>query len=148
MARLPTQAAAPRRPAGVFLGANQEMIKTPNARPEPPLHLVTGATGYIGGRLLRALNDNGARVRCMARRPAEVRSRVPDDVDVVRGDVLDPASLVPALAGVHTAYYLIHAMAAPRNFAAEECEGARNFARAARDAGVQRIIYLGGLGTD
>jgi len=109
---------------------------------------VTGATGYIGGRLLRALRDNGQRVRCMARRPDEVRARVGSDVDVVRGDVLDAESLTEALSGVHTAYYLIHAMATPRDFAKEECEGARNFARAARDAGVQRIIYLGGLGTD
>lgn len=113
-----------------------------------PLLLVTGATGYIGGRLLRALRDRGERVRCMARRPDEVRARVGGNVEVVRGDVLDPASLTSALIGVHTAYYLIHAMATPRDFAKEECEGAQNFARAARDAGVQRIIYLGGLGTD
>ncbi|HTL96572.1 MAG TPA: NAD(P)H-binding protein, partial [Gemmatimonadaceae bacterium] len=113
-----------------------------------PLLLVTGATGYIGGRLLRALRDRGERVRCMARRPDEVRARVGDTVEVVRGDVLDPESLRSALIGVHTAYYLIHAMATPRDFAKEECEGARNFARAAREAGVQRIIYLGGLGTD
>ena len=124
------------------------VLETEGERSARPLLLVTGATGYIGGRLLRALRDNGQRVRCMARRPDEVRARLGDDVDVVRGDVLDAESLTEALAGVHTAYYLIHAMATPRDFAKEECEGARNFARAARDAGVQRIIYLGGLGTD
>ena len=111
-----------------------------------PLRLVTGATGYIGGRLLRALHDDGERIRCMARRPDDVRSRAPEGVEVVSGDVLNPASLASALSGVHTAYFLIHAMASARDFAKEECEGARNFARAARDAGVQRIVYLGGLG--
>ena len=115
---------------------------------EKPLRLVTGATGYIGGRLLRALHERGERVRCMARRPADVRARVPRELEVVHGDVTDRASLDGALAGVHTAYYLIHAMAAPRAFAREEREGALNFASAAKAAGVQRIVYLGGLGGD
>ena len=113
-----------------------------------PLLLVTGASGYIGGRLMRALHDAGARVRCMARRPDELRARVPADVDVVRGDVLDAASLTDALGGVDTAYFLIHAMATPRDFAREECEGARSFAQAALAARVRRIVYLGGLGSD
>jgi uncharacterized protein YbjT (DUF2867 family) len=109
---------------------------------------VTGATGYIGGRLLRALRERGERVRCMARRPDELRARTAPGVEVVPGDVLDPASLATALAGVHTAFYLIHAMAAPSGFAREERDGARNFAEAARAAGVRRIVYLGGLGGD
>ena len=113
-----------------------------------PLLLVTGASGYIGGRLMRALHDAGARVRCMARRPDELRARVPADVEVVRGDVLDAASLTDALDGVDTAYFLIHAMATPRDFAREECEGARSFAQAALAARVRRIVYLGGLGSD
>lgn len=113
-----------------------------------PLLLVTGASGYIGGRLMRALHDAGSRVRCMARRPDELRARVPEGVEVVRGDVLDAASLPGALEGVDTAYFLIHAMATPRDFAREECEGARRFARAALAAGVRRIVYLGGLGSD
>jgi uncharacterized protein YbjT (DUF2867 family) len=113
-----------------------------------PLLLVTGASGYIGGRLMRALHDAGARVRCMARRPEELRVRAPDRVEIVHGDVLDPASLPAALAGVDTAYFLIHAMATPRDFAHEECEGARNFVQAALAAGVRRIVYLGGLGSD
>ncbi|HEX3160508.1 MAG TPA: SDR family oxidoreductase [Gemmatimonadaceae bacterium] len=119
------------------------MTRAAHAR---PLYLVTGATGYIGGRLLRALHERGERVRCMARRPDDLRARAPHGVEVIPGDVLQPASLAAALRGVHTAYFLIHAMAAPRGFAHEEHDGARNFARAARDAGVQRIIYLGGLG--
>ena len=113
-----------------------------------PLRLVTGASGYVGGRLLRLLHERGDRVRCTARRPEELRARVPSDVEVVAGDVLDPDSLVAALRGVHTAWYLIHAMAATGDFEHEEREGAENFARAAHDAGVRRIIYLGGLGGD
>ena len=113
-----------------------------------PLRLVTGASGYVGGRLLRVLHERGDRVRCMARRPDELRAHVPEGVDVVRGDVLDPTSLENVLSGVHTAFYLIHAMASPRDFEREEREGAVNFARAARAAGVRHIIYLGGLGRD
>ena len=124
------------------------MTSTSHDQPVRPLLLVTGASGYIGGRLMRALHDAGARVRCMARRPEELRARVPKDVEVVRGDVLDAASLTEALDGVDTAYFLIHAMATPRDFAREECEGARSFAQAALAAGVRRIVYLGGLGSD
>ena len=80
----------------------------------------------------------------MARRPDELRSGAPEGVEVVRGDVLDAASLPAALEGVDTAYFLIHAMATPRDFAREECEGARSFAQAALAAGVRRIVYLGG----
>jgi uncharacterized protein YbjT (DUF2867 family) len=109
---------------------------------------VTGATGYIGGRLLRALHDRGEAVRCMARRTDEVTARVPRSVEVVRGDVLDQTSLASALSGVHTAFYLIHAMGAARGFEQEERVGAGNFARAAREAGVGRIVYLGGLGLE
>src|SRR5690606_169826 len=112
------------------------------------LRLVTGATGYIGGRLVRALHERGENVRCMARRPKELRARTAPDVEVVYGDVLDSASLDAALRGVDTAYYLVHAMAVPSGFADEEREGAKKFARAALDAGVKRIVYLGGLGGD
>ncbi len=113
-----------------------------------PVLLVTGASGYVGGRLLRVLRDRGDRVRCMARRPDELRAHAPSGVEVVHGDVLARGSLDAALAGVHTAFYLIHAMASPHDFEGEEREGAANFARAARAAGVRRIIYLGGLGRD
>jgi uncharacterized protein YbjT (DUF2867 family) len=108
--------------------------------------LVTGATGYVGGRLLRELHRRGDHVRCLARRAQNLASRVPPDVEVVAGDVLEPATLAPALAGVGTAFYLIHSMGEPEAFETREQEGARNFARAAREAGVRRIVYLGGLG--
>jgi uncharacterized protein YbjT (DUF2867 family) len=108
--------------------------------------LLAGATGYVGGRLLGALRQRGLRLRCLARRPDHLRARVGSDVEVVQGDVLDPDTLGPALAGVHTAYYLIHSMGASDDFAAADREAARNFARAAAESGVQRIIYLGGLG--
>jgi uncharacterized protein YbjT (DUF2867 family) len=108
--------------------------------------LVTGASGYVGGRLVPALTAGKHLVRCLARRPAYVRPRVGNDVEVVQGDVLDEASLAPALAGIDTAYYLVHALGAKRGFEANEQEGAQNFGEAARRAGVRRIIYLGGLG--
>jgi uncharacterized protein YbjT (DUF2867 family) len=108
--------------------------------------LVTGATGYVGGRLVRALDRRGERVRCLARRPLNLRSQVPPDVEVVSGDVLEPATLAPALAGVRTAFYLVHSIGSDEAFEAHDREGARNFARAARAAGVRRIVYLGGLG--
>ncbi len=112
------------------------------------LILLTGASGYIGGRLLRTLTERGERVRAIARRPDELKGRAPAGVEVVGGDVLDASSLVPAFDGVDTAYYLIHAMASRHDFQSEERTGAENFARAAKAAGVTRIIFLGGLGSE
>jgi len=112
------------------------------------LVLVTGASGYVGGRLVRALVDREQRVRCLARRPAYLRSRVPAGVDVIAGDCLDPGSLGPALAGVDVAYYLVHSMGARGDFAEQDRLAARTFGGAARRAGIRRIIYLGGLGAD
>lgn len=108
--------------------------------------LLTGASGYIGGRLLRALEAKGARVRCLARRPEYLAARVGTATEVVQGDVLDPESLAAALCGVRTAYYLIHSMASGRSYAEDDRHGATVFAAAAREAGVGRIVYLGGLG--
>jgi uncharacterized protein YbjT (DUF2867 family) len=110
------------------------------------LVLLTGATGYVGGRLLRALEASGTTVRCLARNPEYLRPRVAPTTEVVRGDVLDPDSLALALSGVHTAYYLVHSMAASQDYGEADRQGAATFGRAAREAGVQRIIYLGGLG--
>ncbi len=93
--------------------------------------LVTGATGYIGGRLVAALERAGHRVRCLARRPETLRGRVGAGTEVVQGNCLDPASLAPALAGVHTAYYLVHSMGAGKDFAALDRDAAREFGRAA-----------------
>ena len=108
--------------------------------------LVTGATGYVGGRLIGRLAQRDLRVRCMARRPTQLRDRVPDAVEVVQGDVSKPATLDSALRGVDTAFYLVHALGAAGDFEQQELVGAENFANAARAAGVRCIIYLGGLG--
>ena len=107
--------------------------------------LVTGATGYVGGRLQRRLEASGFRVRCMARSPERLAGRVGPGVETVAGDVLDRASLDSALAGVDGAYYLIHSMGSSGEFEEQDRLGARNFAEAASAAGVGRIIYLGGL---
>jgi uncharacterized protein YbjT (DUF2867 family) len=111
-----------------------------------PLILLTGATGYVGGRLLKALEQAGHRVRCLARRPEFLHGRVAATTEVVAGDVLDRDTLPAAMAGVQVAYYLIHSMDAPKAFEAEEHRAARHFGEVAQEAGVQRIIYLGGLG--
>jgi uncharacterized protein YbjT (DUF2867 family) len=111
------------------------------------LILVTGATGYVGGRLVPRLLAAGYRVRCLARDPARLAGRAWPDAEIVTGDVLAPETLLPALAGVSTAYYLVHSMAeGEQGFADRDRAAAANFAQAAAEAGVQRIIYLGGLG--
>ena len=111
-----------------------------------PAVLLTGATGYIGGRLLPLLERRGVRLRCLARRPADLRARVGESTELVAGDVLDLGSLALAFEGVDTAYYLIHSMASGRDFGQDDRQGAANFSAAAKEAGVRRIIYLGGLG--
>jgi uncharacterized protein YbjT (DUF2867 family) len=110
--------------------------------------LLTGATGYVGGRLLAALEACGHDVRCLVRRPANLASRVGPRTQVIAGDVLNPASLATALEGVDAAYYLVHAMGEGRGFEQRETTGAQNFAVAARTAALGRIVYLGGLGDD
>lgn len=116
--------------------------------PTDRLILVTGATGYVGGRLLPLLVEDGWRVRCLARQPERLSSRVPAGVEVAPGDVLDAASLGPVMQGVEAAYYLIHSMGATGDFEEQDRLAAGTFAAAARAAGVRRIIYLGGLGED
>lgn len=106
--------------------------------------LLTGATGYIGGRLLRSLERRGHRVRCLARAPEKVRA-TRETTEVVQGDCLDEASLERACRDIHSAYYLVHSMGAGPDFAELDRRAARNFGRAAARAGVRRIIYLGGL---
>jgi uncharacterized protein YbjT (DUF2867 family) len=110
--------------------------------------LLTGATGYGGGRLLRKLEESGRPVRCLVRRPEALSGRAAEKTEIVHGDVLEPDSLHEALSGITTAYYLVHSMAAPGPFAGADRRGAENFAAAARKSGVSRIVYLGGLGAD
>ncbi|MHC4178636.1 MAG: SDR family oxidoreductase [Planctomycetota bacterium] len=110
------------------------------------LTCLTGATGYIGGRLLDMLADRGRRVRCLTRRPEALQNRVGLTTEVVCGDVLDRDSLSTALDGVETAYYLVHNMGSGDDFEQKDRVGASNFAGAAQECGVKRIIYLGGLG--
>lgn len=111
------------------------------------LVLLTGATGYVGGRLLHRLERQACRVRCLARRPAILAGKTGPRTEVVEGDVLDRASLDSALRGVGTAYYLVHSMGATGSFEAADRQAARHFADAAKAAGVNRIVYLGGLGS-
>ena len=111
-----------------------------------PLILITGATGYVGGELLKALLAAGYPVRCVARRPEVLTAKGLSGVEVVAGDVLDAASVRSAMAGVDTAYYLVHSMGSTESFEEQDRTAARNFAAAARETGVRRIIYLGGLG--
>jgi uncharacterized protein YbjT (DUF2867 family) len=112
------------------------------------LILLTGASGYIGGRLLKELEAHGRRVRCLARQPQFLRPRVAETTEILQGDVLEPASLRRALEGVHTAYYLVHSMHGGGGFHEKDRQAASNFGQAAAKAGVRRIIYLGGLGDE
>jgi uncharacterized protein YbjT (DUF2867 family) len=109
------------------------------------LVLVTGATGYVGGRLWRRLEAQGYRVRCLARNPERLEGRVGPGTEVVRGDVLEASTLRTALAGVDSAFYMVHSMGSREGFEEQDRQGAQNFAATAREAGVKRIIYLGGL---
>lgn len=109
--------------------------------------LLTGATGYIGGLLLRRLEADGRSVRCLVREPARLAGTAAS-TEVIEGDCLDEPSLDRALVGIHSAYYLVHSMGSGPDFAERDRRAADNFARAAARAGVQRIIYLGGLTDD
>ena len=111
-----------------------------------PSILLTGATGYIGGRLLKLLEAEGFPVRCITRRPEALQGRVVSSTKIVAGDVLDADSLQQAMGGVYTAYYLVHSMGTARGFEKTDRQAAERFGAAARAQGVQRIIYLGGLG--
>ena len=117
---------------------------------DPPMILLTGGSGYVGGRLLPLLERQGVKLRCLARNPEKLKPQVKPTTEVAAGDVLDPTSLERALVGVHTAYYLVHLMsgAGSNDFERDDRQAALNFAKGAKEAGVRRIIYLGGLGDD
>ena len=109
--------------------------------------LVTGATGYVGGRLVPRLLDSGFRVRVLARDASRLQNRSwLDRAEVAEGDVLDPSTLPAAMKDVESAYYLIHGMREGEAFHQRDLLAARNFAQATKESGVGRIIYLGGLG--
>ena len=109
------------------------------------MELITGASGYVGSRLLRRLSEEGRPVRALARRPEAVEA--PDGAEVARADLLTGDGLEAALEGCPTAYYLVHSMeaSADGDFAARDRTAAATFASAAIAAGVERIVYLGGI---
>jgi uncharacterized protein YbjT (DUF2867 family) len=113
-----------------------------------PLILITGATGYVGGRLIPRLLGQGYRVRALVRGGSErLKGREwRNDIDIVVGDVLQPEGLDSIMHDVEIAYYLVHRMRDTSEFSQRDIQAAQNFANAAKVAGVKRIIYLGGLG--
>src|SRR6185295_2833372 len=113
--------------------------------PEGELILLTGATGYVGRRLLQALERRGSRLRCLVRRPAALPGAAPS-TEVVPGDLFDGESLRRAMVGITQAYYLVHSMSDEGGFAERDRQAALAFGGACRDAGVRRIVYLGALG--
>lgn len=130
--------APPVQPAPLALSARLPLM--------PQRILLTGATGYIGGRLAPRLLERDHAVRCLVRDPDRLGGLDWENhVEIVRGDVLEPDTLPPAMEGVDVAYYLIHSMTGGTGFAERDRRAAENFGRAARAAGVQRIVYLGGI---
>lgn len=113
---------------------------------EKPHILLTGASGYIGGRLLSELEGRGKQVRCLDRHPTYMRSRVNQGTEVVQGDLLDAESLRSAMEGVDTAYYLVHFIGGGKEHGEKNRTAAANFGNAALEAGVRQIVYLGSLG--
>ncbi len=109
------------------------------------LALVTGASGYIGGQLVPALLDAGWRVRVLARNPGRLPSAWREQVEVVKGDATRAEDLAAALADVRCAYYLLHSMDGRGDYLTRDRDLAQGFARAAREAGIGRIVYLSGL---
>ncbi len=117
-------------------------------REDKPFILLTGVTGYVGGRLVLRLLEQGYRVRVLVRGGADRLNSYAwrDEVDIAAGDVLQPDGLVKVMEGVDIAYYLIHSMRGNDEFSKRDIQAAQNFSQAAAAAGVKRIIYLGGLG--
>src|SRR5476649_1203733 len=115
--------------------------------PDSKLILVTGATGYVGGRLVPRLLATGYRVRCLVRDPTRLQGRAwLDQVELGQGDMLQSDSLAAAMRDIWVVYYLVHSLSEGSDFWERDLAAARNCALAAHAAGVERIIYLGGLG--
>ena len=111
--------------------------------------LVTGASGYVGGRLVTSLLEDGAQVRVFVRDVNEAQSHSwASKVEIAVGNASDYQSTVKALTGIHTAFYLLHSINSGTNFDKIESQMARNFAKAAQEANVKQIIYLGGINND
>lgn len=120
-----------------------------DSRPQAKRVLVLGASGYVGGRLIPELLREGHHVRGMTRQPDRLRSRPwSGDIEIVRGDLLDPTSLTEAFAGVDVIYYLVHNLGTGDGFAGRDRASAENTRRAAGEAGIEQIVYLGGLGDE
>ncbi len=115
--------------------------------PDSNLILVTGVTGYVGGRLVPRLLACGYRVRCLVRDPLRLQGRTwLNQVEVVQGDMLQPETLGAAMRGVRVIYYMVHSLGSGSRFSQRDLDAARNCSIAAHSARVERIIYLGGLG--
>jgi uncharacterized protein YbjT (DUF2867 family) len=122
------------------------MPSLPGKQDSHELILVTGASGYIASQLIPRLLERGLRVRCLVRNPQHLHSRQWfADVEVVCGDLTQPESILPALQGVSTAYYLVHSMSSGNHYIEQDLQAARSFAASALQSGVGHIIYLGGL---
>jgi uncharacterized protein YbjT (DUF2867 family) len=112
--------------------------------------LLTGATGYVGGLLMQRLRESGYKLRCLVRDPERLLNRLggsASDIEVVRGDLLDPYSLENGLQGIDSAYYLVHSMTAAKDYVQLDKKAASQFGELAKKTGVRKIIYLGGLGS-
>ena len=126
--------------------ANPLALNELPAAEAPRVIALTGATGYVGGRLLRAFEKQGVPVRCLVRRPEALEGRVAETTEVYSADLRRNGEVTAALTGVDTVYYLVHSMGSNSRFDREDRRTALEFARAARTCGVRRIVYLGGLG--
>ena len=109
--------------------------------------LLTGTTGYVGGKLLKRLEIEGHHIHCLARNPENLADKAPN-TKVFQGDLLVRSSMWAAFQGVETAYFMVHFLHEKKDFEAMEIEAAENFASMARSAGVKRIVYLGALGNE
>jgi uncharacterized protein YbjT (DUF2867 family) len=110
--------------------------------------LVTGATGYIGGQLLKQLSKTNFQIKCLARNPNRIENFNNNSIEILYGDLLKYDSLQESFRGIDVAFYLVHSMNSKNDFDSLEAKAATNFALAAAENKIQRIIYLGALGSE